>query len=297
MTVSIESPVSTTTAPAAATEKAVKNVPRFTLRRSNERGGADHGWLNTKHTFSFAGYYDRRFEGFGPLRVLNEDFVEPDNGFGAHGHRYYEIFSYIVDGSLEHRDSMGNKENLPRGYVQFTSAGTGITHSEMNRSKKDSVHFLQLWAKPDTKDLRPSYATTHVPDEAKLDKPHLTPLIIPSSLQKQLVAAKKEYRGSDALTQLIGIHQDLYMFASLLNSGKTTRHEPVGDNRIAYLHVVMTGTDAALEVSTADGSVKASLKEGDGLFINDLSQANELVFKSVGGGRAEFVFLDMTSDE
>lgn len=117
---------------------------RIEKRRWNDRGSADHGWLYTFHTFSFASYYDPRYEEFGPLRVINEDRVEKGTGFGTHSHREFLIWSYIVNGELEHKDSMGNLEKLRRGDVQFTSAGTGIRHSEYNRNNKEDVHFLQV---------------------------------------------------------------------------------------------------------------------------------------------------------
>jgi len=121
----------------------------ITPRRSNERGYADHGWLKTYHTWSFGSYNDPRFDnGFGCLRVLNEDRVQPTKGFGTHSHREAEIFSYIVNGELEHKDSMGNTEIIHRGEIQFTSAGTGLQHSEFNVNQSLWVHFIQIWVKP-----------------------------------------------------------------------------------------------------------------------------------------------------
>ncbi|KAJ3213232.1 hypothetical protein HDU67_003131 [Dinochytrium kinnereticum] len=265
--------------------------PRFTIRKSGDRGAANHGWLDTKLTFSFAGYYDHRFEGFGPLRVLNEDKVSPINGFGAHPHREYEIFSYIVSGFLSHRDSMGNVETLPRGCLQFTSAGTGIIHSEMNTSRETPVHFLQLWAKPQVRGLKPSYSTIFVPDEVKIDAVRPVPLMVPSEVKQGL--GEDGFRGA-AAKNLIGIHQDLYMFAAILNQRAESKHRVVGEDRIGYVHVVMSGNNSAVEVSTGDGKVTARLEEGDGLFINDLGKWDELIFQSVGDGKAEFIFLDMT---
>ncbi|KAI8842544.1 RmlC-like cupin domain-containing protein [Chytridium lagenaria] len=267
--------------------------PRFVVRKSKDRGIIDHGWLDTKHTFSFAGYYDRRFEGFGPLRVLNEDKVAPDNGFGTHPHREFEIFSYIVTGALRHQDSMGNQEVLPRGSIQFTSAGKGITHSEMNNSKETPVHFLQLWAKPKSRGLKPSYATIQVSDEAKTDTAHPIPLIIPVDVKAKLGGAK--FRDI-ARKKLIGIHQDMYMFASILSPGKATRHQVVGIKRLGYVHVIESGTKSVVEVTVANGTVKARLEEGDGLFIHDMSEVDELMFTSVGKGKAEFVLLDMVKE-
>ncbi|OJT07148.1 Quercetin 2,3-dioxygenase, partial [Trametes pubescens] len=138
-------------------------------RRSDERGQADHGWLKTFHTFSFAGYHDPQHEQFGPLRVINEDRVDPKTGFGTHAHREFEIFSYIVNGELEHRDSMGNVEIMKRGDLQMTSAGTGIRHSEHSHGSKQ-VHFLQIWSVPSTRGLTPQYFTRHFTDEEKKDQ-------------------------------------------------------------------------------------------------------------------------------
>lgn len=135
------------------------------IRRSADRGGADHGWLNTRHTFSFAGYYDRRFMGFGPLRVINQDVVEAGRGFGSHGHRDMEIISYVVDGALEHRDSMGTGSVIRPGEVQLMSAGTGVTHSEMNASADDEVQFLQIWILPAEGRTQPRYEQRAFPTE------------------------------------------------------------------------------------------------------------------------------------
>ncbi|KAJ3098159.1 hypothetical protein HDU96_000114 [Phlyctochytrium bullatum] len=277
---------------------AAKALPRFVIRKSGERGVGKHGWLESWHTFSFESYYDKRFNGHGPLRVINEDFVKPVNGFGTHPHTNFQIFSYIVRGALEHRDSLGNVETLPRGFIQFTNAGTGLMHSEMNVSQTDPVHFIQLWARPHTKGLNPSYATLHVSDADKLDPPHLRPLIIPHALHTELAASGSKFRGIDAAAGLIGIHQDFYFFAALLNSGKFTRHTPVGDGRLGYVHMVMSGTESALEVSTGENdAVKVRLEEGDGLYVHDMSKDNELIFTSVGGGQAEFLFMDMVKTE
>jgi len=145
----------------------MKSLLRF--RKSSERGNSSHGWLDSWHTFSFAGHYNPKFNNFGPLRVINEDTVKSSQGFGTHSHSKYEIWSYVVSGELKHKDSMGNLEIIKRGDVQFTSSGTGISHSEFNNSDKDPVHFLQIWASPN-RISKPEYQTGHFTDAQKRNK-------------------------------------------------------------------------------------------------------------------------------
>ena len=129
----------------------------FVLRQSSERGSADHGWLNSQHTFSFAGYYDPAHMGFSALRVINQDIVQPNMGFGTHGHRDMEIISYVLAGNIAHKDNQGNVRTLPAGEFQLMSAGSGITHSEYNHSDKDPLQFLQIWIEPNVKGQTPGY--------------------------------------------------------------------------------------------------------------------------------------------
>ena len=241
------------------------------IRRASERGHANHGWLDTRHTFSFASYWDPRFESFGPLRVLNEDRVHGGTGFGRHGHSNAEIFSYIVNGSLEHRDSMGNREVLRRGDVQFTCAGSGIRHSEMNAHPTEPVHFLQIWVLPEKQRLSPSYATKHFTTEAKHNK-------------LCLLVSKKGHNGS------IKIHQDISTFATLLDDGASIRHK-FKKGRAGYVHVV--------DVKGSNGvtlNEDTKLLPGDGAFVQDVSELN-IVGHAQEHLHAELLLFDLKQPE
>lgn len=179
---------------------------KLTIRRSEERGFADHGWLRSHHTFSFAGYYDPRFMGFRSLRVINEDFVVPGAGFPTHPHRDMEIFSYVVEGSLEHKDSMGNGRVLRPGQIQLMSAGSGVTHSEFNPSASEALHLLQIWIQPGTRGLRPGYTEWH-------------PSPSSDSSNKVLVISP-DGRDDSAL-----IHQKAEVYRVRLGAGETVNHE------------------------------------------------------------------------
>mmetsp|Transcript_14293 Transcript_14293/g.19923 ORF Transcript_14293/g.19923 Transcript_14293/m.19923 type:complete len:279 (+) Transcript_14293:65-901(+) len=240
------------------------------VRKSNERGHADHGWLNTYHTFSFADYYDPQFEGCGTLRVLNEDRVSPGEGFGKHPHNNFEIFSYVVSGALRHKDSMGNLESIKRGDIQFTTAGSGITHSEFNDSDSEEVHFLQLWVFPNARGLKPGYQTKHFDDEQK--KGALVKVVSPVS---------------DPSTNEIKINQDFSMYASILSQGQKVAHT-FGTQRKGYLHLVMNKTGASVNVVGKSGT-QVTLTEGDGAFI----KGEESVEIHGNGGTAEFVLCDL----
>ena len=188
------------------------------LRRSEDRGLANLGWLHSRHTFSFGHYYDPRHTGFGPLLVINEDRVQAGKGFGTHGHRDMEIISYVLDGELAHKDSMGNGSVLRYGDVQRMSAGTGVMHSEFNNSPDKLVHFLQIWIEPSVKDIQPSYEEKHFDAASK-------------EAQLRLIASSDGRDGS------VTIHQDARLYASILQGGASIVHV-LGSGRTAYLHLI-----------------------------------------------------------
>jgi redox-sensitive bicupin YhaK (pirin superfamily) len=178
----------------------------FALRRAQQRGHANHGWLNSYHSFSFGNYYDPRHMGFANLRVINDDTVSPSGGFGTHSHRDMEIITYVLDGALEHRDSMGNGSLIHPGDVQRMSAGTGVTHSEFNASDSEPVHFLQIWVLPEKHGLQPSYEQKAFPDEEKRGR-------------LRLVGSRDGRDGS------VTIHQDVDLYATRLGAGDSVDHE------------------------------------------------------------------------
>ncbi|KAJ2915592.1 hypothetical protein MD484_g4835, partial [Candolleomyces efflorescens] len=265
----------------------------FVPRRSEERGHADHGWLNTYHTFSFAMYQDPKHQHYGPLRVINEDRVSGLTGFGTHPHREFEIFSYIVSGELEHKDSMSNTEVLTRGDIQLTSAGTGISHSEKNPNKQGvPVHFLQIWAIPSQSRLKPAYYTRHFTDEMKKDK--WAKVVAPANHED--VNKEREGKGTPA-----PVHSGLTMFATILSSGKSLEKELTG--RKAYVHVIQTSSDQntqGAKVKLSDGAGgELVLDEGDGSYIAVNSSSAKLTVENVSGAEgptAEILLFDMDSD-
>jgi redox-sensitive bicupin YhaK (pirin superfamily) len=208
------------------------------VRRSEERGVANHGWLNSHHTFSFAHYQDPEQTGFGPLLVINEDRVAPGQGFGTHSHRDMEIISYVLDGALAHKDSMGNGSTLHYGDVQRMSAGTGVRHSEFNASPTEALHFLQIWIVPNVTGIAPGY-----------EEKHFTP---GSKRGRLCLVASRDGRDGSVM-----IHQDAAVYASILEEGQRLEHR-LAPGRIAYVHLI-TGS---LEVNGQ------ALKDGDGLKIN-----------------------------
>ena len=190
----------------------------LTIRKAGERGRFDHGWLDTSHSFSFASYYDPRHMGFRSLRVINEDFVKPGYGFGTHGHSDMEIITYVVEGALEHKDSLGTGSIIRPGDVQRMTAGTGVRHSEFNPSKEEPVHFLQIWILPARDGLEPSYEQRAFGDDLKRGR-------------LQVVASRDGRDGS------VTINQDASVYASILEPGARVEHE-LGDGRGAWLQIV-----------------------------------------------------------
>jgi quercetin 2,3-dioxygenase len=189
----------------------------LTLRRAEDRGHADFGWLDSRHTFSFGEYFDPRHMGFGPLRVINDDRVAGGAGFPTHPHRDMDIISYVLEGALEHKDTLGNSSVIRPGEVQRMSAGTGIRHSEYNASDREPVHFLQIWIIPERQGLTPGYEQKSFPEVDKRDR-------------LRLVASRDGRDGA------ITVHQDVDLYATLLSAGKTVTHE-IKPGRGAWVHV------------------------------------------------------------
>jgi redox-sensitive bicupin YhaK (pirin superfamily) len=229
----------------------------ITVRHAGERGTANLGWLDSRHTFSFGHYYDPNQMGFGPLRVINEDRVRAGGGFDTHGHRDMEIISYVLEGALEHKDSIGTGSVIRPGDVQVMSAGTGIRHSEFNHSKKDPVHFLQIWVMPDRQGLKPRYDQKNFPDMEKRGR-------------LRLVGSPDGRDGS------IIIHQDAEIYASLLASGEAVTHV-LRPGRGGWVQVVR----GAIEVNGQ------SVSAGDGVAVRD---EPELTVRSRADGSEVLVF-------
>ncbi|MEL7448689.1 MAG: pirin family protein [Pseudomonadota bacterium] len=226
------------------------------IRPANERGLANHGWLNSRHTFSFGHYYDPQFMGFGPLRVINEDMVEPGQGFGTHGHSDMEIISYVLDGALEHKDSMGTGSIIRPGDVQRMTAGTGVRHSEFNASDTDQVHFLQIWVLPERDGLTPSYEQKTFSTEEKRG-------------QLRLVGSRDGRDGS------VTIHQDVNLYSSLLDDGEAVSYD-LGEGRNGWLQVARGSVRLdGNELSAGDG---VALKGARTLKLEGVDDAEILLF-------------------
>ncbi|MEM7554386.1 MAG: pirin family protein [Cyanobacteria bacterium P01_A01_bin.84] len=213
----------------------------ITVRPADARGNANFGWLDSKHTFSFGNYYDPNHMGFGSLRVINEDKVQPSKGFGTHSHQNMEIISYVLEGELEHKDSIGNGSVIRPGDVQRMSAGTGIAHSEFNASNTDKVHFLQIWILPETEGIKPSYEQKYFSLEDKQAK-------------LRLVGSR------DGRDNSVTIHQDVNLYVAALHKGETVEHS--------------TSEGKSIWVQVARGAVDINghtLSAGDGAAISQES--------------------------
>ena len=215
-----------------------------TIIPSQSRGSADHGWLKAKHTFSFADYYDPERVHFGALRVINEDRVAPSQGFGTHPHRDMEIVTYVIAGAIEHKDSMGNGTVIPAGDVQRMTAGTGVLHSEFNHSKDEELHLLQIWILPERNSLEPGYEQRSVPRAEKLNR-------------LRLIGSR------DGRDESLTIHQDVDLYASVLEAGNEVRLDGVGERRL-FIQVVSGDIDV-------NG---AQLSAGDGLQLTDVEDVS-----------------------
>ena len=200
------------------------------LRRADERGIANFGWLDSRHTFSFGHYYDPKHMGISALRVINDDTVAPGAGFGTHGHRDMEIISYVLSGAIEHQDSMGNQFVVPAGDVQRMTAGTGITHSEFNHSKTETLKFLQIWILPQEKNLQPGYEQKAIPQNGQL-----TPLVTP-----------------DGRDGSLSVHQDASIYRIQLRAGEELAIAT--EERTGYLHLIEGGVQAnGNDLTAGDG--------------------------------------------
>jgi redox-sensitive bicupin YhaK (pirin superfamily) len=226
------------------------------VRRSGERGYADHGWLKSFHTFSFADYFDPQQIEFGPLRVINEDRVAAGAGFGTHGHRDMEILSYVLSGALAHKDSMGNGSTIGPGDVQRMSAGRGVQHSEFNGSPTEPVHFLQIWIQPNAKGIEPSYEEKHFSTEERRGR--LCLIASPDRAEASLL-----------------IHQDARVYAGLLEGAQSARLQ-VAVGRLLYVHVARGTITANGTALTAGDALK--LTDTATLQLSDAQDAEVLVF-------------------
>lgn len=283
----------------------VRNMTRhakITPHRSATRGHADHGWLNTYHSFSFANWFNPQFTHFGALRVLNEDRVKANAGFPTHPHRDFEIFSYVLSGELTHRDSMVKKGaegeqsdkfyRMGRGDVQFTTGGTGIAHSEANEHRSETVHFLQIWAIPWKKGLTPRYHTRHFADEEK--RKGFVTILSPLKGGPE-ASAQEERDATPAIPESIPIHADFVMGAGIIAPDKSFEWITGGKagletKRKVYVHLPMTKRGKS-KIRIA-GREDAELSEGDGAFIENVNSGDKLAVESIGEVEAEVVVLD-----
>ncbi|SCZ92277.1 BZ3500_MvSof-1268-A1-R1_Chr5-2g07755 [Microbotryum saponariae] len=307
------------TATTEAVASQLKSALKFIPRRSAARGHADHGWLKSYHTcespnsvrpnlesstlicpllflplVSFASYQDPAFSQYGSLRVINEDRVDPGEGFGQHSHREFEIWSYIISGELEHRDSLGNLEIMKRGDIQMTSTGTGISHSEYNRNSKTPVHFAQIWGMPHTKGLKPSYYNRHFTDAEKTNV--LVRVVAP--VGRDGVIDSRNAQGPAP------IHSYITMHASILEPGQSISYELAKTTKRAFLHLLMRSGYRKPSVSASDkydhgGAILKLnkglvLEEGDASFIEVNKEGDrKLEVKNVADTDGEWLLFEM----
>lgn len=228
----------------------------FELRKSDQRGLANHGWLKSRHTFSFGHYHDPKQNGFSDLLVINDDRVDPGQGFGTHSHRDMEIFSYVLEGALEHQDSMGTGSVIKPGDVQMMSAGTGVRHSEYNRSKSDPVHFLQIWIVPNVRGAAPRYQQVHFDEGQKRGR-------------LRLIVSPEGEEGS------LSVHQDARVYAGLFDKDESATLE-VQPGRYVYVHLARGSIDInGQRFNEGDG---ARVREEQLLTLSKGEQAEVLVF-------------------
>jgi quercetin 2,3-dioxygenase len=226
------------------------------IRKAGERGHANHGWLDSWHSFSFADYQDPEHMGYGPLRVINEDRVQAGSGFGTHGHRDMEIISYVLEGALGHEDSMGNGSSIVPGDVQRMSAGTGVRHSEYNHSKTGVTHFLQIWIEPKFTGIKPSYEQKHFPAAEKRGR-------------LRLIASSDGREGS------VSMNQDALLYAGLFD-GAERAQLPLTAGRRGYVHVARGAIEANGQRLNAGDALK--LDGGTTIELRDGREAEVLVF-------------------
>lgn len=257
---------------------------QYQLRKSSDRGHAHHGWLQAKHSFSFANYYDPENMGFRSLRVINQDIIAPKMGFGTHSHSDMEIITYVLRGGVKHKDSMGNDYVIPAGEIQVMSAGTGVSHSEFNASDNEDLELLQIWIEPDQRGHQPSYDQKSFSRDQKLN---------------QLLLISDSYNSGN---ESLKIHQDVQLYASYLQASKSI-HYKLEKNRFAWLQLISgelnvelkNNIDNELDLkesfqSQSDSVTHGFLKisAGDGLKINQNLDINILSLKD-----SEFIFFDL----
>jgi redox-sensitive bicupin YhaK (pirin superfamily) len=226
------------------------------VRKANERGHAEHGWLDSRHTFSFADYYDPEFTGFGPLRVINEDRVAPGRGFGVHSHRDMEILSYVLEGALEHQDSLGTGSVIRPGDVQRMSAGTGVRHSEFNHSDREPVHFLQIWIIPERQGEKPEYEQKTFPQDEKRGR-------------LRLIGSRDGREGS------VVIRRDVDLYSALLATGDTVKHRPEADR---YIWVQVARGRVTANGETLEAGDGAAFVDEKSIELRGLEDSEALLF-------------------